>query len=84
MNRKRKNYGIRRCKSCGEIIRIDGEWMPGCNRISCASCRYIEEACNPYQLLEKCMSDLIMEPDFDEYDTEMIGDPDIDLEEYLQ
>ena len=42
MTRKRKKRGIRRCQSCGEIIFMDGERMPGSSRSHCASCRYIE------------------------------------------
>ena len=83
MTRKHKKRGIRRCKSCGEIIFIDGEQMPGSNRSYCASCRYVEVRSKGRDP-DKYINPLTADSDLDEFDYEMIGDPDFDIEEYLQ
>ncbi|MCL2347313.1 MAG: hypothetical protein FWC50_03520 [Planctomycetaceae bacterium] len=83
MTRKRKKSGIRRCQSCDDIIFMDGERMPGSSRLRCASCRYIEAGSKRRDRHVKYFDDPD-DSDLDEYDYEMIGDPDFDLEEYLQ
>ena len=84
MTRKRKKRGIRRCESCGEIIFIDGERIPGSSRSYCASCRYIEVGSKRRDPDIEYFDNLTADSDLDEFDYEMIGDPDFDIEEYLQ
>ena len=83
MTRKCKKRGILRCKSCGEIIFMDGECMPGSSRSYCASCRYVEVRSKGRDP-DKYIRALAADSDLDEFDYEMIGDPDFDIEEYLQ
>jgi len=85
MTRKRKKSGIRRCESCGEIIFMDGERMPGSSRLRCASCRYIEAESKRRDGDIEPFDEPMFYSDLDEFDYEMMGDdPDFDLEDYLQ
>jgi len=84
MTRKRRKRGIRRCESCGDIIFMDGERMPGSSRSYCASCRYIAVRSKQRDWEIKYADAQTDDSDLDEYDYEMIGDPDFDIEEYLQ
>jgi len=87
-HRKRKP-GIRRCRSCGEIIYKDGEWVASTCRATrlCPSCNYI--GCNSSgrrdRRIDGDLGDMIYDSGLDEFDYEMIGDdPDFDLEYYLR
>lgn len=45
--RKHKKPGrkrlIARCKSCGEIIRIDGRRLPNCSHDHCPTCSFLDD-----------------------------------------
>jgi hypothetical protein len=85
MTKRRKKRGIRRCQSCGEVIRIDGEWLSNNSKL-CMTCKFIggnDSDCYERQL-DVDINDIMFYSDLDEYDYEMIGDPNFDIEEYLQ
>jgi len=86
--RRKRKSGIKRCRTCGEIIYMDGEWVSDTCRATrlCPSCNFI--GCNSSGRRERRiggdLGDMIFYSDLDEFDYEMIGDPDFDLEYYLR
>jgi len=86
--RRKRKKGIRRCRSCGEIIYMEGEWLSENSRITklCSSCNFID--CGGYGASDRRVGgdigDMLFYSDLDEFDREMIGDdPYFDLEDYL-
>jgi hypothetical protein len=83
--RRKRKQGIRRCRSCGEIIRIGDEWLSD-NSSLCPSCEFIDgnnpDCCE--RQLDADINDVLFYSDLDAFDYEMMGDdPDFDLEDYL-
>ena len=87
--RRKRKQGIKRCRSCGEIIYMDGEWVSDNSRATrlCSSCHFID--CGGYggnnRRIGGDIGDMVFDSDLDEFDYEMLGDdPDFDLEYYLR